>query len=190
MWALILDLSVKTPESVSTVAGQMTNTSYVGNILIGLILVVMVLVYGFLLDPHNILINLLSMYVGLAVTQIFPFASWNIFDLPLWLGQLVFFSAVAILMAMVLSLTHLFKIIYVRNFFTRWFSAIVTAFLHSGFLASIILVFLPASFLSQFSPWVLSVFASEKARFWWAILPMVALFFLRHKTKAGRPPAY
>ena len=57
-------------------AGEMMNTSYVGNILIALVFVVIILIYGFLLDPHNMLINLFSLYIGFVVVEFFPFEQW------------------------------------------------------------------------------------------------------------------
>ena len=168
----------------------MTNTSYVGNILIALVFVVIVLVYGFLMDPHNVLINLFSLYAGSAVVRFFPFEAWDVFGTASWLAQLIIFVVVVVATAILLSRTHLFKAIYVSNFLTRWWSAIVSGILHGGFLVGILLSFLPVKFLTQFSPWALNVFIGVQARFWWTILPLVGLLFLRHKTKAGRPPAY
>ncbi|HRY63347.1 MAG TPA: hypothetical protein P5267_01960 [Patescibacteria group bacterium] len=190
MWLFILDLSVKAPESVTSVAGQMTNTSYVGNILIALIFVVVILLYGFLMDPHNMVINLFALYVGSAVVRFFPFDEWGVLGTALWLGQLILFIAVVVAMAILLSRTHLFRIIYVGNFLARWWSAIINGVLHAGLLVGILLSFLPVKFLTQFSPWALNAFIGIPARFWWTILPLVGLIFMRHKTKAGRPPAY
>ncbi|HOZ36317.1 MAG TPA: hypothetical protein PLR18_00610 [bacterium] len=190
MWLFILDLQVKAPESVSVVAGQMTNTSYVGNILIALAFVILVLVYGFLMDPHNMVINLFSLYAGLAVVRVFPFETWGVWGTASWLAQLIIFSLVAVVVAVLLSRTHLFKAVYVSNFLTRWWAAIINGCLHGGFLTGILLSFLPIKFLGQFSPWALNFFGGEMARFWWAVLPIVGLIFLRHKSKAGRPTAY
>ncbi|NMB48308.1 hypothetical protein GYA13_02565 [Candidatus Kuenenbacteria bacterium] len=190
MWLFILDLSVKAPESVSAVAGQMTNTSYVGNILIAIVFVVLILIYGFLMDPHNILINLFSLYAGLTVVGEFPFEIWGVFGTTFWLAQLIILLAVAVAVAIVLSRTHLFRAVYVNNFLTRWGSAIINGIFHGGLLVGVLLSFLPVKFLTQFSPWALNAFMGERARFWWTVLPLVGLIFLRHKTKAGRPPAY
>lgn len=190
MWLLLLDLSAKTTGGVGNVAGEMVNTSYAGNILIALVFVVIILIYGFLLDPHNILINLFSLYFGFAVVEFFPFERWGIFGGTIWLGQLILFTAAVIVTAIILSLTHLFKIVYVRNFLVRWWQAVSSGLWHGGFLASILLSFLPAKFLTQFSPWMLNIFASEKGHFWWTVLPILGLLFMRNKTKAGRPPVY
>lgn len=190
MLALLLDLSIKAPGAVEELTGQMTNTSYAGNILIGLLFVVVIAVYGFFLDPHNRLISLLSIYIGLSMVKFFPFERWDIFGWNMWLLELVLFLAAMVSTVLILSLTHLFKIIYVKNFIKRWWEAGISGFLHSGLLVSVILSFLPAKFLTQFSPWFLNIFISEKARFWWVILPIVGLLLMRHKSKAGRPPAY
>jgi len=190
MWLLFLDLSTQTAGGVGNVAGEMMNTSYVGNILIALVFVVIILIYGFLLDPHNMLINLFSLYIGFVVVEFFPFEQWGIFGGTTWLGQLIFFIATVVVTAIILSLTHLFKIVYTRNFLARWWQAVSGGLLHGGLLVSILLSFLPAKFLTQFSPWMLNIFTSGKGHFWWTVLPILGLLFMRNKIRAGRPPAY
>lgn len=190
MWLFILDLSVKTPAAVSEVAGQMANTSYVGNILIALAFVILILVYGFLMDPHNILINLFAIYASSAVVRAFPFEVWDFLGAASWLAQLIIFVASMASVAIFLSRTHLFKAIYINNFLARWGTALISAIGHGGLLVAILLSFLPVKFLTQFSPWALNVFIGTQARFWWTVLPLAGILFLRRKTKAGRPPAY
>src|SRR3989339_498669 len=86
-----------------------------------------------------------------------------------------FFIATVVVTAIILSLTHLFKIVYTRNFLARWWQAVSGGLLHGGLLVSILLSFLPAKFLTQFSPWMLNIFTSGKGHFWWTVLPILGL---------------
>ncbi|NMC51792.1 hypothetical protein GYA54_03635 [Candidatus Kuenenbacteria bacterium] len=190
MLTFILDLSIKAPAGVGEIAGQVTNTSYVGNILVALFFLVIIAVYGFFLDPHNRLINLIGVYMGVVVVEFFPFENLFFGGLSLWLAQLLVFSITLFLAAVFLSMTHLLKVVFVKNFLKRWLESGINGFLHGAFLVSFVLSLLPVKFLTQFSPWVLNTFISEKARFWWAILPLAGLLLMRNKSKVGRPPAY
>lgn len=76
------------------------------------------------------------------------------------------------------------------NFFVRWYQAVITGLLYTGFLVSRVLTILPSKFLSQFSPWFLSVFISDMGSFLWLVLPVVGLLFIKGKRRWPGRPAY
>ncbi len=61
-----------------------------------------------------------------------------------------------------------------------WQLAII-GILQLGFLASVIISFLPAKTIADFDPLFKQFFAGELARFLWLLLPIVAMFILKKR---------
>jgi hypothetical protein len=183
--SLALDIN-KVPGGMENVAGQLSQGgSYMGNLLVFGLILVIILIYGFLMDPHNMLISLISIYAGTLAVSFFPFATWHI--LNSWTGQAIIFLATIILTAIILSMTRLFRAYYASGFFSRWLKAGISGILHGGLFVAVILSIFPEKLLTQFSPGLLKFFTSETALFAWIFLPLLGLIIIRNKNRAGRP---
>lgn len=167
---------------------QITSTSLAGDMIGALLIVSVILIYGFLLDRHNMLINLSATYFAVLAMNFFPFQSWGIGKyLQTPLGQLILFAAAVLSVSIILSATHLFRIVYAKNFVVRWFVAAVNGFCYGGLLVSILVSILPASFLSQFSAGFLNFFISDTASFLWLAAPLAGMIITKSGRTRGRP---
>ena len=145
----LFSLSLKVPENVEAMAGQIGNPGSVGNILIVVVFLVAIIVYGFLLDRHNIVINLFATYMGLLVINFFPSNVWQISWLKDWWGQLILLISAIFVTILILSKTHLFREVFSSNFLVRWWQGGISAIFYAGLLTSIVLSILPATFRSE-----------------------------------------
>ena len=64
------------------------------------------------------------------------------------------------------------------------FAIILIAIVETGFLATILISYFPSDLLLKVSPKLLPYFATEKAQFWWAVIPILALLFSKKKKEA------
>jgi hypothetical protein len=186
-----LAITLEVPGSVSQAAEQIGEPGMVGNLLVILVFLVIVLIYGFLLDRHNMVINLFSLYIALLVVKFFPYNSWQLGDWAAsWWGQIILLALIASVSSIILSMSHLFKVVYTTNFLIRWWQAVISAILYTGLLVSIILSVLPAKFLNQFSPSFLNLFTSDVAGFFWLTLPLLGLLLVKSRRRGPGRPAY
>lgn len=186
----LLALSTKLPEGVGEFAGQIADPSYIGNLLVIAIFLVVIGIYGFMMERHNMLINLLALYLGVLLVNFFPTNMVGMSWVNEWWGMLAVLLCSIILATIFLRWTHLFRVSYTYNFIVRWWQATVSACLYAGLLISVILSVLPTDFLRFFSDSFLQFFVSELAVFLWLVIPLVGLLFIRHKRKGGGRPAY
>jgi len=167
---------------VGATANEIVSTSAIGDLLaVSLILVIMIL-YGFLFDPNNMLTSLFSIYAGYLITLLFHFSFLS--SLEGWLSKLILFLIIVVISYITLSASRLFRIVFIKNFFARWFKSGLTGILHGGLLISIILSLLPANILSQFSSNFLKIFISDLAVFLWFTIPLLAVWLIRSKRRA------
>src|SRR3989344_3299087 len=129
------------------------------DILVALFLLVVIFLVAFSLGKTKILLAIVSTYVALFLLAIFPF------------------------------------VFQIEKFFDGWFGlsavfwvrlsvfVLFLSILESGFLVSAILGFLDSASQSKLglSSLVLTYFGTPKALFIWAVLPLLALVFLRRK---------
>ncbi len=186
----ILAINKYLPQGVGEIAGQVTNPSYVGNLVVIAILLIVIGIYGFILDRHNILINLLALYIGILVVKFLPGNLWGINWLNNWWGTLVILFGTMILVVLFLNWTHLFKIVYTHNFFIRWWQAIISGTLYVGLLTATIFTILTDDILSFFSSSFLNFFTSDLAYFLWLIMPLIGLLIIKHKKRGPGRPSY
>jgi hypothetical protein len=66
---------------------------------------------------------------------------------------------------------------------TSFLSLVFIAVLETGFLASLVVSYLPPDVGKKLPSTVLRFFGTENARFWWALAPLVMLLFLKRNKK-------
>lgn len=198
MFFNMLAFSLKMPEgwgqAANNLGGMMTNeinsTGHIGDILVLLTAIIMIIIYGLFLENHNMIMALFGNYIGLLAAIFYPYESWKIGGVDMWLAKIIVFAAVFWLTILFLFWARPFRIYYKNNFLVRWAQAIISAVLHAGLLVSIILSFLPVNFLSQFSENFLVIFLGDIGRLCWLIIPVIGLIFLRKKKRGFSGPKY
>ena len=68
------------------------------------------------------------------------------------------------------------------------FVATLMAVLQIGFLASIVISYLPAAVVAPLPKWVLQFFGTKNAQFLWALTPIVLLIFMKQEKKLKPTP--
>lgn len=64
---------------------------------------------------------------------------------------------------------------------TSIFAVILIAIVEMGFLATILISYFPGDLFQKIPLKLLPYFATEKARFWWAVVPIISLLLNRRK---------
>ncbi len=159
-----------------------------------LFFVVVVFLVAFSLGKTRILLAVLSVYIAGFLEFIFPFNSkiQPFFVKSDWLGLAPAFwlNLSVFLIIFLISLAILNRSILKPKMSLQESSPFTILFLSilvSGFLTSLIFSYLLASlpaksnFLATLSPWLLKYFATKNAQFVWAVLPLLAMMFLRRK---------
>ena len=139
--------------------------------------------YGLSMGKTRAVLSLLSIYVAFVVIQLFPYLDniGQMIDKPLeahWLKIGVFLGAYVIIF-LVFNLSFIRKRLSSAEF--SLFGVILISLLQLGFLASIILSFLPEEPAVKWSFGFYNYFGSQQALFVWAIAPLPVLLFLKNK---------
>ena len=197
MFVNFLALSLKMPDSIGQaglevtgkVSEQLVSQGYWGDMIILLVAIIVIFLFGFLLDAHNVLIGFISTYVAWLSALFFPYSVFGEGSfVHEWWFKLVLIAASMMVAAIVLSATHLLKAYYKYNFVVRWVVAAVNGILYTGLLATVVLSVLPVNLLSQLSEGALNIFTGEVGRFVWIFLPLVGIFLTKkRKRRPGRP---
>ena len=143
--------------------------------------VVFVLVWGLSLGRTRALVSLLAIYIAYVLEIAFPYLAHvsNIFGLKAGDGLLrigIFFAAYIVVFAILNS-----SLVKVRLSMKESSVVIVglISMLQLGLLISIIFNTLPATMLKQIPPSVMPFFSGNQALFFWFLLPVIALLFIR-----------
>jgi len=156
--------------------------------LAGLFLVVVIFLLAFSLGKTKILLAIVSTYIALFLLYIFPFVfqieklfgGWFGLSAVFWVRLSVFIVFFALSLA-ILNKSILKPRMSMQE--SSPFSILFLSILESGFLVSALMTFLDSASQSKlsFSPWLLTYFGTQNAQFIWAVLPLLALVFLRRK---------
>lgn len=64
---------------------------------------------------------------------------------------------------------------------TSFFPIAFAAVLEIGFLASLIMAYLPSEIGGELPVWAVKFFGTQNAQFWWALAPLIVLLFFKRK---------
>lgn len=67
------------------------------------------------------------------------------------------------------------------------FLVFFVAIAEAGFLASLLISYLPSELIQRIPTQVLPFLATKNALFWWALIPLLILLFSKHKTARSSP---
>ncbi len=159
-----------------------------GAVLAVLFFVVVVFLIAFSLGKTRILLAILSTYIALFLLVIFPFVfqvekffgNWTGLPAVFWTRSAVFVLFFIISLA-VLNGSILKPRMSIQE--SSPFTILFLSILEAGFLVSSILSFWDSASHSAFkiSPLLLQYFGTENTQFIWAVLPLLAMIFLRRK---------
>ena len=169
----------QTDQEISGFLSQINWAQPSWDLLIIFLFIVSAFFYGFSLGRSRIIVILISIYMALAVTNVFPYLGKTI--LAVHLERFFAFPILVFLLVFVILL-----FLFSRTGFpqgirgkSRWWEIILFSILHVGLLISVILSFLPAEFLQEALPVSQIIFASALARFLWVTLPIVSMVLVK-----------
>jgi hypothetical protein len=150
-------------------------------VLFGLLILIIVLLWGFSLGRTRALVSLLSIYIALAVTQAFPYleflSNYTGDGIPeYWMRSAIFLT---IYFAVFSILNHSFiKKRFAMVEFSV-FGVLTISILQIGLLLSIFASFLTPELAERLLGGFQILFASQTALFWWSVLPVPMLLVLK-----------
>jgi len=150
------------------------------SLFIGLILVFLI-IYGLSLGRTKALISLLGIYVALAFDAVFPYLEQLHNALPIkveiYTTRLVVFMAVYLLTFAILNNS------FARGRLTLKESSLISVSIISlaqiGLLIAVITNIIPDEIIEKMPEYLSAYFATQQALFYWMIIPIILLIFLR-----------
>lgn len=159
------------------------------DLFIVLFFLVAAVLYGLSLGRNRILVILISIYMALALVNVFPFSQELLSRLKLedsFMVKLVSFTGLLLILFFLLSRSALSSALVSKSGEGSWFQILIFSFLHVGLLISVILSFVPNDFVSNLAPLTKKVFTTDTARFLWLLLPIIAMCFVRRQRRKIR----
>jgi len=138
------------------------------------------ILYGFTLGRARVLFILMSLYIGLAISSNLPFITEK--NSQRFGLNSVSALRIIVFAACVVGLFLLFTRIGALSTFSAEAGlahVILFSFLHVGLLISIILSFLPETFIASLGPLTKTLFTSDLANFLWILAPIAAMFLVK-----------
>lgn len=150
--------------------------------LVALFFVFVIFLVGLNLGRSRILLALLGLYIAAFLEPHFVYfdklqAAIKVkpeFWLHIGLFLIIYLASLAIL-----NRSFLKQPLTLKE--TSFFSVAIIAILEIGFLASIMLSYLPPEISRELPAGAIKYFGTKNAQFWWAILPLLVLLFLKSR---------
>ncbi|MEK7539841.1 MAG: hypothetical protein AAB558_01190 [Patescibacteria group bacterium] len=136
------------------------------------------LLYGVSLGRDRIIVILISIYMALAVVQAIPDFVLSITINQNFAFQMTAFIALFVVLFFLFSRSALINTLGEGRHRGGIMEVVVFSFLHVGLLISIAMGFLPADFVSKFSPLTITIFTNEWAKLIWIVAPIAAMIVL------------
>jgi len=149
-----------------------------------------VFLYGMTSGKGKILMLILSTYFSFLITTLMPWKEIGEYfnyakDFPSIIFQAFVFLALIVAFCFLLPNSVLGLVARSgRGGRVAWWQVSILSFLEVGFLASVILVLVPAKDLLNVNPLLVQFFSGAIPKFTWTLLPLLAMVFLR-RGRAG-----
>ncbi len=155
--------------------------------LVALFFVFVIFLIGLSLGRSRILLSLICLYVAAFLEPHFIYfdklrgvmksqpESW------LHIGLFLIFFIVSVAILNRSALKHSLTL---RE--TSFFPIALIAILEIGFSASLIVSYLPSGIGGGLPVWIVKFFDTQNAQFWWALVPLVILLFMKHKKESPK----
>lgn len=181
------------PTITSTIA---ESTNFVQNLnwatptwdlFVAIFFVVAVLLYGLSMGKERIILNMVAIYVAIAVAGNLPLVR-------LWRAEITINQHVAVRVTLFLGLFVLLFFLLSHTALSRTLGrgrehsallhVLIFSMLHVGLLLSTVLSFLPKEALRVFSAFTHVIFMSDAGRAFWLLAPLVAMVMLPGKGRS------
>lgn len=143
------------------------------------------LLWGLSLGRTRALISLLGIYVAYMIEMTFPFwdqlQSFIKFPQDNYLIKAGFFIVVYAIVFIILNNSVLKRRLSAKD--SSFLAVAIISVLQLGLLISIILNNIPISKIPKLPDYFYRYFSTSEALFYWAVLPVVAILFLRRKNE-------
>ena len=150
------------------------------DLFIVLMFVVSAFLYGLSLGRDRILVILVSMYMAVAIVNTAPYLdsfSLNVSVNDSSVLKVTVFIGVFILLFFLMSRTAIMNT-FGGSSYGKWWHSIIFSFFHTGLMLSILMQYLPGSWLNQISEPMRWYFLSDEARFFWLVAPIISMVLL------------
>lgn len=156
-----------------------------------LVFLIAVFVYGFFLGRNRMILLLLSSYFSLIISQVIP---WSRLTSLGWLGlgqepsasfKILVFLGMILLFYFFIPRSVLSSALRIRKRGeASWLQLFILSIVQLALIAVVILSFLSAEVIANFSPLVKKIFIGPEAQFIWLTLPILTIVLMRRKKKA------
>lgn len=153
--------------------------------LIVLFVIFVIFLVGFGLGRSRMMISLVSLYVASFLEVHFVYfknISAALKNTPSYIMHIGFLLIIYGIVFFLLNRSFMKQRFTLKE--ASIFAAILMAILQIGFMASIMISYLPTATTSVLPSWVLQFFGTKSAQFFWALAPIVALVFMRQETRS------
>jgi hypothetical protein len=177
--------------SLPNIAGAMDsmNWSLNGYDLYILLFFAAIVLLCFFFLKKKIFALLFSIYTSYLIVFFFPFNAWfngssleSIDKMKVW-G----FVGLVVILTFIFSRCHIF-LSQGGGMIKKIIRSLIYGILNAGLFLSLLILFLPLTWLGKFSGTSLNLLGSDVARFVWVALPLILFLFLNKRRKGpGRP---
>lgn len=158
------------------------------DLFIALVFLIAVLIYGFFLGRNRMVILLISSYFSLSIIKALPWQKLSSFG---WLGvsqdpsassKIIIFLVVILLLYFFIPRSVLSSTLRIKKRGdASWIQLFILSVVQVGFLAMVILSFLPVDSLNNLGSVIRRVFIGPEAEFVWVAIPILTVVLMRRK---------
>jgi len=147
-----------------------------------LFFLIVIFVYGMKAGRGKMFFGIISAYIAIVLTELFPFTptiagALNLKDI--YLIKLVLFIVVLAITFLVFSKSS------GSSYKSHWFQVFLLSLIFTGIVLGNLIAFILKDIPIEFSPLTISFLASIKARFWWLLASVIVLVFVRKKISSN-----
>ncbi len=146
------------------------------------------LIYGMSLGRDRLALLTVAIYVSLALVNTAPFVDHEFAAKVNFAGyaidiKIVAFLGLLFLLMFFLARGALFRSLLGGEISRGFWQALFLSFAHTGLLVAIVMNYLPAGAVNNFSDSVRNVFFGQWQLFWWLLTPIVIMIVFKTKRK-------
>jgi len=168
---------------IQFIFASLNPSNFSWDLLVFICFVVAVFIYGISMGKNRLILVLIASYLSYIIVKALPWKEWKLFLDKNGEPQsniLIFsFLALIIVIYFLAPGSLLGSAIRFKRKKSGWLTVLILSILQVGFLASIVVAFLPRETLKEFSSLATKFLLGPEAQFIWLVLPLVAVLFLR-----------
>jgi len=164
-----------------------TNFSWSGywDWIIVLVFLAVAFIYGLSMGRNRLVILILGTYFSFLLTKNFPWGQLTFLgfkESPSSTIQIFIFLAIILAFYFLIPHSALGSVMRLRGRGrSAWWQSLVLSILQVGLILAVVVSFLPAKIVENLSAFTKTIFVGALAQFFWLLLPIFAIMFLRRK---------